>query len=82
MTKYLEKTFDEAASNARRYWPSKNCERPVERRFWLGAVDLLDAIREAHDLVKMDCASATLSMWLSMDASNIWISGTGFEPPF
>jgi len=82
LAKYMEKTFEEATKSARRYWPSKNCERPQVDRFWLMATNLEDAIIEAHKIVKQLYGCAHVQIFLSRDYLSLWISGSGMEIPF
>lgn len=82
LTKYLDKTFENSEDGKRRFWPSKNCERPVIKKFWLGATNVIEAIKEAHDIVHDKYAYQHLKLWLSVDYMNIWLCGVGAEPPF
>lgn len=82
MAKYMEKTFSEAMCGRRRYWPSKDCPRPKIEKFWLMASNVQEALIEAHKIVHQMFGMANLSIFLSRDYMNIWISGTTCEPPF
>jgi len=82
LTKYLDKSFDEIEDGRRRYWPSQNCEKPTIKKFWLGATNVVEAIKEAHALVSETYGMTRSKLWLSFDNCNIWIAGVGNEPPF
>lgn len=82
MAKYMDKTFSEVMGGRRRYWPSKDCERPKVEKFWLLATNIDDALREAHSLVKYTYGMANLTIHLSQDCMSLWIAGSGIEPPF
>jgi hypothetical protein len=82
LAKYMDKTFTDAQASTRRYWPSKGCERPRVKKFWLMATNVEEAIIEAHAIVKELHGMANLSIYLSRDYMSLWVSGTGQEPPF
>lgn len=74
LTKYIGKEFEEADKNAKKYWHSRNVEKPVVERFWLRAETYEQAIIEAHDLVfYTGCTS--MSMWNDHKAGVVWITG-------
>ena len=82
LAKYMDKTFTDAQASTRRYWPSKGCERPQVKKFWLMATNCHEAIIEAHYIVHELYGMANLSIFLSRDYMSIWVAGTGQEPPF
>jgi hypothetical protein len=49
MTKYIAKEFDTVQKGAKKYWHSKGIEKPEVIKFWLGATNFPDAIKEAYD---------------------------------
>lgn len=74
LTKYIGKEFEEAEKNAKKYWHSRNIERPQVTRFWLRAKTYVEAVQEAHDLIYYTGATS-LSMWGDYSAGVIWITG-------
>jgi len=74
LTKYIGKEFEEADKNAKKYWHSRNVDKPDIKRFWLKAKTFEEAIREAHDLVYYTGATS-LSMWADSTAGVVWITG-------
>jgi len=74
LTKYIGKEFEEADKNAKKYWHSRNIEKPVIERFWLKAKTYEQAIIEAHDMIYYSGA-CHLSMWGDHAAGVIWITG-------
>lgn len=73
LTKYIGKEFEEAEKSAKKYWASRNIEKPVITRFWLKANNFYDAAIEAHDLIFY--RGMSLSMWGNSDDNVIWICG-------
>jgi len=74
LTKYIGKEFEESEKHLKKYWHSRNIERPVIERFWLKAKTYADAVVEAHDLIYYTGATS-LSMWGDHAAGVIWITG-------
>lgn len=74
LTKYIGKEFEEADKHQKKYWHSKNIERPIIERFWLKAKNYADAVIEAHDMIYYTGATS-LSMWGDDSAGVIWITG-------
>lgn len=74
LTKYIGKEFEEADKFSKKYWASRNIEKPVIERFWLKAKTYIEAIVEAHDLIYYTGAT-TLSMWADQAAGVVWITG-------
>lgn len=74
LTKYIGKEFEEADKFSKKYWHSRNVEKPVVERFWLKANTYLEAIEEAHDLIYYTGATS-LSLWGSHAAGVVWITG-------
>lgn len=73
-TKYIGKEFEETDKGAKKYWHSRNVQRPQVERFWLKAKTFAEAVAEAHDLVYFTGATS-LSMWGDDRAGVIWITG-------
>lgn len=78
LTKYLGKEFANAEHHSKRYWHSKEIEKPQVVKFWLGASHFHAAVVEAHDMVHGRGAN-NLSMWAADDWNNLWISGCGLR---
>lgn len=74
LTKYIGKEFEDADKHAKKYWHSRNVERPIVQRFWLSAATFAEAVAEAHDLIYFSGVTA-LSMWGDDMAGVIWITG-------
>lgn len=74
LTKYIGKEFEESDKNAKKYWHSRNIERPQVERFWLRANTFAEAVIEAHDLIYYTGATS-LSMWGDHAEGVIWITG-------
>jgi hypothetical protein len=74
LTKYIGKEFEEADKNAKKYWASRNIERPIVERFWLRADTYLEAIIEAHELI-LYTGATSMSMWNDFTAGVVWITG-------
>jgi len=74
LTKYIGKEFEEASKYAKKYWHSRNFEKPVITRFWLRADTYLQAIEEAHDMILYHGCSS-MSMWNDYRAGVVWITG-------
>ena len=49
MTKYISKEFEVVAKGKKKYWHSRGIEKPEIIRFWLGATNFADAIKEAFN---------------------------------
>lgn len=81
MTKYMAKSLDEIESG-RRYWPSKNIERPQPKKFWLVAASFDEAVREAHNMLRERFCCRRLHIWSSDDMTRLWFSGSDIECPF
>lgn len=73
LTKYIGKEFEEAEKSAKKYWASRNIEKPVITRFWLKAKNFTEAAIEAHDLIFY--RGMSLSMWGNNMDNVIWICG-------
>lgn len=74
LTKYIGKEFEEADKHAKKYWHSRNMEKPQIERFWLKAKTYAEAVIEAHDLVYYTGATS-VSMWGDCLAGVVWITG-------
>lgn len=74
LTKYIGKEFEEADKNAKKYWASRNIDKPKVECFWLKAKTYEEAVIEAHDLVYYTGVTS-MSMWGDHAAGVIWITG-------
>ena len=74
LTKYIGKEFEESDKGAKKYWHSRNVERPKIEKFWLRATTFAQAVEEAHDVVFYTGATS-LSMWGDHAAGVVWITG-------
>lgn len=74
LTKYIGKEFEESEKGAKKYWASRNIEKPVVKRFWLKAKTYLEAIREAHGLIN-DRRVDDMSIWACQLSRVVWITG-------
>lgn len=75
LTKYLSKTFqEEAQTNSKRYWQSKDVAPPKAQKIWLGATSVLEAIEETHDLLHAETGNVS-TMWLKDGWGAIWMCG-------
>lgn len=78
--KYIAKSFeDNAALNARRYWPAKEMRSPEITRFYLDAVDTVGMIEEVAIIVRR-LNGVGWSMFLSPDSNAFWICASGAPP--
>lgn len=74
LTKYIGKEFEDADKYAKKYWCSRNTEKPKIERFWMKAQTYEQAIIEAHDLIYYRGVTS-LSMWNDHSAAVVWITG-------
>lgn len=76
--KYLHKTFDEDTSEKNRYWRAKDLHVPAKQRFWIGAQNIIDAIYETRDLLRLHVGlKPGYDMWLSDTEDSFWMAGRG-----
>lgn len=76
ISKYMHKTFDENATEKKRYWTAKGLKFPVKHRIWLGAQNVVDMVTEAYGLLEsFHGIQPDFGMWLSSDMCNFWIGG-------
>lgn len=76
ISKYLHKTFDETASEKKRYWTAKGLKLPVKHRIWMGAQNVWDMVKEAYGILDtFHGLQPDFGMWLSSDLCNFWIGG-------
>lgn len=74
LVKYLDKTFDESLSGAKRYWSSRGIAVPAPVKVWVAASSMADAI--AHTVKEAEWHGAgAINLWLSEDGSAFWLSG-------
>lgn len=74
LTKYIGKEYEETDKGQKKYWASRNIEKPVIKRFWLKAKTYLEAIREAHGLIN-DRRVDDMSIWACQESRVVWITG-------
>jgi hypothetical protein len=74
LKKFIGKEFEEADKHAKKYWHSRNVQKPEIERFWLKATTYAEAVIEEHDMVYYTGATS-LSMWGDQAAGVVWITG-------
>jgi len=78
LTKYLTKTFDETATEKRRYWHCKDVIQPKKQRFWVTGNTMLEAIKSTVELLSFHVGLGnTFTHWLSIQNDSYWIAGSG-----
>ena len=78
LTKYLSKTFDEAATEKRRYWHCRDLVQPVKQRFWISGDKMADAIKSTIELLDFHVGLGdSFNHWISTLNDSYWIAGTG-----
>lgn len=85
LTKYLDKTFDETATEKRRYWQSDDIEVPEKRVIFIGGSNVLEAMRECRDYLREQYAlQPGFFFWLSPDEDCMFFGGEcgEFKVPF
>lgn len=83
MCKYMAKRFDESTASTRRYWPSKNIQRPQVEKVWLRSVEFVQCVEEVHAMITGNmCCSRMAPIWASPDLNRMWFSGAGVRCPF
>lgn len=76
ISKYMHKTFDENATEKKRYWTAKGLKFPIKHRIWMGAQNVWDMVIEAHGVLEIfHGLKPDFGMWLSSDKCNFWIGG-------
>lgn len=74
LTKYLEKTFDAATEEKKRYWHTKDIKAPANQRFMLGATGMVGAIQECVDMLGLYVGlKGSWDMWLSSSEDCFWL---------
>lgn len=73
LSKYIGKDFDVGKKGDKRYWASRNIEKPVVTRFWLSAMTFEAAAIEAFDMLYYRGMSP--SWWGNSLDDVIWIEG-------
>jgi hypothetical protein len=74
LTKYIGKEVEEANKHTKKYWHSRNVQKPEIERFWLKAKTYAEAVEEAHDLIYYSGVTS-LSMWGDQATALVWIAG-------
>lgn len=78
LTKYLAKTFDEADSEKKRYWHTRDIKHPEKQRFWVAGATMPEAIKSAFAMLQLHVGvSVDCSMWVSTSNDVFWIAGSG-----
>lgn len=78
LTKYLHKTFDEAAFEKKRYWHAKDLKAPEPDRMWVGGMNIVEAIQSTVRTLKLSHGlEPGFDMWLSTQEDCFWIAGLG-----
>lgn len=78
LTKYLSKTFDESATEKKRYWHCRNLVVPVKQRFWVSGSEIVAAIQSSIGLLKFHVGlRGGFNHWLSTSGDAYWIAGQG-----
>lgn len=77
LTKYLSKTFDDTATEKRRYWHCKQLVQPVKQRFWVSGNNIVEAIQSTVGLLDFHIGlGKTWNHWLSDFEDAYWIAGS------
>lgn len=78
LTKYIQKTFDQAICEKKRYWHARTIAAPVAQRFMLGSLNIVDAIIESVGLLNFHVGlKPGFDQWLSTQHDCYWLSGEG-----
>lgn len=76
ITKYIQKTFDESATEKRRFWRSKDLSVPEKKRYWIGGSNIIEAIYKCREFLRFNNDLAYgADMWISDSEDCFWISG-------
>jgi hypothetical protein len=78
LTKYMQKTFDESATEKKRYWHAKGITTPAVQRFMLSAFNIVDAIVESVNLLGFHVGlKPGFEQWISTQNDCYWLAGEG-----
>ena len=78
LTKYLQKTFDESATEKKRYWHAKDLKSPEIQRHWIAGANIVEAIKSTVRTLELAHGlRPDFDMWLSTSNDCFWISGRG-----
>jgi hypothetical protein len=75
MTKYISKEFDSVAKGKKKYWHSKGIDKPSISRFWLGATNFPDAIKEAYNHLFFSGVVEYEKMHSCEELGIVWLTG-------
>lgn len=77
ISKYIHKTFEDGATEKKRYWSARGIDRPVVRRMWVAGSNMFDAIKSTLGTLYFDCGldGVDFDWWLSPCNSTLWIGG-------
>jgi hypothetical protein len=78
LTKYIGKEFDSAEKSAKKYWHSKNIDKPEIIRYWMKADNWLNAVLEARDTLVWQGADS-LSFWGNEQDNVVWVVGSTYR---
>lgn len=74
--KYLGKTFDEAATEKKRYWHAKDLQTPEPQKMWVGGTNIVEGIKSTVRTLELSHGLRPgFDMWLSTQNDCFWISG-------
>lgn len=73
--KYLSETFDEHATEKKRYWQSKCITIPKPEKFFLTSQDLHSAILETVSFIRSFVSGARFDWFLTSDQTCLWVTG-------
>lgn len=83
ISKYMEKTFEDALAEKKRYWRSKDLQAPVKTRVWLCATNMEEAIKESWAYCQKVYAACCgqglggLFTWINDDNTAFWLAADG-----
>ena len=78
LTKYLQKTFDESATEKKRYWHAKDLKAPEIQRMWVGGTNIVQAIKSVVSTLELSHGlQPGFDMWLSTQNDCFWLAGRG-----
>lgn len=78
LVKYIHKTFDESATEKKRYWHAKDISAPEVHRMWVGGSNIVYAIQSTVATLQLSHGlQPDFDMWLSTSNDCFWIAGRG-----
>lgn len=76
MTKYISKEFDTVQKGAKKYWHSRGIEKPEVIKFWLGATNFPDAIKEAYEKLFYSGVTSYDQMHSCEEFGIVWLTAS------